>query len=216
MVRTWIRVGQTVSCLVVAACTVTCWATGGWVKGAQAEAVKQRYFVVVRGVDEAETVKSGMVDEARKIFTAELARHPELTLSSPPGTKLDAAAAVSDLDAYKAALRANKLKALELTLRILEVTRGLEPPPAGKPFRVLKRGVRLAVFGTTLPDKVMAIGGDGDSTIAAEIRKTENEEEEGKKLLAEAMKAAVTQAVDLTVAKLKLPPPKDATRPKKK
>jgi len=176
----------------------------------------QRYFVVIRDVDEAATANSGMVEEARKLFAAELARHPELVLTAPPGTSLSAESAASDLEAYKAVLRANKLKALELTLRILEVTRALEPPPAGKPFRVLKRGVQVSVFGTTLPDKIMAIGGDGDSTIAAEIRKTESEEVEGQKLLAEATKAAITQAVDLTVAKLKLPPPKEAKAPKKR
>jgi hypothetical protein len=177
-----------------------------------AAAAPAKFFVVVRSVEEAPGVHSGSVDEARKQFTEELGRHPELTLTPPPELGVDPA---GDVDAYKAALRAHKLRALELTLRILEVTRELEPPPAGKPFRVLKRGIRLSVIGDTLPDKIMAIGGDGDAVIAAEIRKTDNEEAESNKLLAEATKVAITQAVDMTVTKLKLPPPTEQKKRKK-
>ncbi len=181
----------------------------------RAAAAAPRFYVVVRMVDEAAGVKSEILEEARKLFTAELGRHPELTLTPPPelGTG-DAGQLQGDPAAYKAALRAHKLSAVELTLRILAVERATEPPPAGKPFRVLKRGIRLSVFGSTLPDKIMAIGGDGDSEIASEISKAEDEANEGKKLLAEAAKIAITQAVDMTVTKLNLPPPKTATKKK--
>lgn len=168
----------------------------------RAEAAPAKYFVVIRAVEESEGVHSKIVPEARALFAAELARHPELTLEAP--TELGALVG-GDPNAYKNALRAHKLKALEVTLRILEVSGSLEPPKEGKPFRVLKRSIRLSVFGTTLPDKVMAIGGDGDAAIAAEIRKTEEEASEGAKLLSEAAKIAITQAVDMTVTKLNLP-----------
>ena len=172
-----------------------------------------RFFVVVRNVEESNGVHSEMLEEARKLFTAELARHPELTLTPPAALDADPN---GDNEAFKAALRAHKLRALELTLRILEATKSIEPPPAGKPFRVLKRGVRLSVFGTTLPDKVMAIGGDGDAIIAAEIRKTDDEEKESHKLIAEATRVAITQAVDMTVTKLTLPPTAEKKARKKK
>jgi hypothetical protein len=180
--------------------------------GAAPSATTPKFFVVVRGVDEAPNVKSEMVEEAKRLFTEELATHAEFTLKPPPEL---GDAASGDVEAFKAALRAHKLRALELTLRILEVTRGLESPPEGKSFRVLKRGIKLAVFGTTLPDKVMAIGGDGDSLIASEIRKNEDPDKEGKALLLEATKVAIKQAVDMTVTKLMLPPPKEKKAKKK-
>lgn len=173
---------------------------------------RARFFVVVRGVEEASGVRSDLLEDARKLFSDELARHPELTLTPPPELNADPA---GDKETYKEALRAHKLRAIELTLRILDVTKSTEAPPAGKALRVLKRGIRLSVIGDTLPDKIMAIGGDGSAAIAAEIRKTDNEEVEGHKLLAEAAKIAITQAVDMTVTKLKLPPPAESKRRKK-
>ncbi len=172
-----------------------------------------RFFVVVRTVDEAPGVKSEMLADARKLFAEELGSRPELTLTPPVELSGDEAELKGDPEKYRAALRAHSLRAVELTLKILEVERVTEPPPSGKPFRVLKRSIRLSVFGSTLPDKIMAIGGDGDSSIAAEIHKNEDEAVEGKKLLAEATKIAIKQAVDMTVAKLTMPPQKD---PKKK
>ena len=176
-----------------------------------------RFFVVVRDVEEAPGVRTGLVPEMKALFRENLGRRPELTLAPPP--ELGAATAAelpADPEALRAALRAHKLKAIEVTLRILEITSAVDPPPAGKPFRVLKRGIRLSVFGTTLPDKVMAIGGDGDSMIAAEVRKSDDLDREGKQLLAEAAKIAIGQAVDMTVTKLMLPSGDKKKPPKKK
>lgn len=156
-----------------------------------------KYYVVVRGVDEAEGVQSGIRNEALKLFTDELRRRPELTLDAPPGLP-------SDPEALKAALKAKKMKALEVTLRILGVTQAINPPPAGKQFRVLVRGIKLSVFGDTLPDKVLAIGGDGDAQVGVEIGAHANVEQEGKPALLDATKEAVKQAVDMTVTKLRM------------
>ena len=156
-----------------------------------------RYYVVVRGVDEAAGVDSGIRDEALRLFTEELKHHPELTLEAPAGLP-------TEPEALKAALRAKKMKALEVTLRILGVTQAVNPPPPGKQYRVLVRGIKLAVFGDTLPDKVLAIGGDGDAQVGVEIGANANIDKEGKPALLDATKEAVKQAVDMTVTKLKL------------
>ncbi|MDB4965719.1 MAG: hypothetical protein JWN44_1408 [Myxococcales bacterium] len=158
-----------------------------------------KFYVVVRGVEDADGVKSGIKEEALRVFKDELGRRPELTLTPPPGLP-----AGDDPTALKAALKAKGLKALELTLRILSVKQELAPPPAGKKFRVLSRSIKLSVFGDTLPDKVLAIGGDGESQVAAEINANANLEAEGKPLLVDATKEAVKQAVDMTVAKLQV------------
>jgi hypothetical protein len=156
-----------------------------------------KYYVVVRGVDEAAGVSSGIKDEALGLFNAELKKHPELTLEPPPGLP-------SEPEALKAALAQKKLKAIELTLRILNVSGAVNPPAPGKKFRTLQRGIKVAVFGDTLPDKVLALGGDGDATVGVEINANADVDKEGKPALLDAAKEAMRQAVDMTVAKLRM------------
>ncbi len=158
-----------------------------------------KFYVVVRGVEDAAGVHSGIKDEALKAFKDELSRHPELTTTLPPGLPSG-----DDPDALKEALKAKGIKALELTLRIMAATQELKPPAEGKQYRQLVRGIKLSVFGDSLPDKVLAIGGDGESMVAAEVGANANLDKEGKPLLVDACKEAVKQAVDMTVAKLKL------------
>jgi hypothetical protein len=156
-----------------------------------------KYLVVVRGIEELEGVRSEAVKEVKELFVAALRSHPEFTLDWPSDLP-------TEPEALKQALRTRKLRAFEVTLRIKDVSRALQPPPPGKQYRVLERGIRLSVFGDTLPDKIMAIGGDGESRIATEIGRQSDETKEGKSLLLEAAKIAVTQAVDMTVTKLAL------------
>jgi hypothetical protein len=156
-----------------------------------------KYLVVVRGVEELAGVKSEAVEEVKQLFVTALKSHPEFTLDWPSDLPTEAEPLIQ-------ALRTRKLRAFEVTLRIKDVTRAVQPPPPGKQYRVLERGIRLSVFGDTLPEKIMAIGGDGESRIATEIGRQSNEANEGKALLLEAAKIAVQQAVDMTVTKLGL------------
>ena len=156
-----------------------------------------KYYEEVRGVTEADGVSSGITDELKKLFEAELARHKEFTLERPAGLPTEPEAMVAEL-------KKRKLKAFQLVLKVLAVTRKVEPPPPGKQYQVLTRGIKLSVLGDTIPEKIMAIGGDGEAQIGAEVGKQQDLEVEGKKLLAEAAKDALKQAVDMTVTKLAL------------
>ncbi len=169
-----------------------------------------RYYVVVRGVDEAQGVSSGLTAELKALFTAELKKHPEFTLEPPAGLP-------TDPEAMDEELKKRKIKALEVTLKVLGVTREINPPKEGKQYRVLVRGIKLAVFGDVLPTKVMAIGGDGESQAGAEVGKTADLDKEGKALLLDVSKEAIKQAVDMTVNKLNLAgkPEKAPSRKKK-
>jgi hypothetical protein len=162
-------------------------------------ALATKFYVVVRGVEDAAGVHSGIKDEALKAFHDELGHHPELTTTPPPGLPSS-----DDPEKLKDALKAKGIKALELTLRIMAATQEVKPPAEGKQYRQLVRGIKLSVFGDSLPEKVLAIGGDGESQVAAEIGANANLEKEGKPLLVDACKEAVKQAVDMTVAKLKI------------
>jgi len=170
-----------------------------------------KYFLFITGVDEAKGVDSGVVAELKQIFTDELKKHPEFILERPA----DMPPADEQEKLYNW-LKDHKLKAFEVTLKVLSVTRELKPPPEGKQYRVLVRGVKLSVFGDTLPEKVMAIGGDGESEVGAEVSKQSNVDKEGKQLLLECAKVAVTQAVDMTVAKLALTEKPEKSAAKKK
>jgi len=158
-----------------------------------------KFYVVVRGVEDGNGVKSNIKEEALAAFKAELAKRPELTTVAPPGLPNG-----DDPEALHDALVKRGIKALELTLRILSVTQEVKPPAPGKQYRQLVRGIKLSVFGDSIPEKVLSLGGDGEGMVATEVGANANLEKEGKPLIIDACKEAVKQAVDMTVAKLKL------------
>ena len=178
----------------------SCWSWSSRARRRSRTTSPSRYFVKVRNVIEAPGVTSGYVDEAKQLLIEELKRHPAVTLDWPA----DLASLAEQPDNLVAALRKRKLRAFEVTLKIMDVKRGIDPPPPGKQYRVLTRGIKLSVFGDTLPDKVLAIGGDGESQVAAEVGKQADLDKEGKALLGEATKVAVGQAVEMTLNKLDL------------
>jgi hypothetical protein len=141
-----------------------------------------RYYFVIRGVDESPGVSSKIADKALDLLKAELASRPGVTLAPAPAGKTT----------------------YEVTLKITNVVRDLKAPEPGKQFRTLERGIALSIFGSTLPERKLAIGGDGRATVAAELGKNEDPEKEGTSLLLDATKVAITQAVDMTITKLNL------------
>ena len=154
-----------------------------------------KYYVEVRSVIENEGVQSGIATEALDHLRAELAKRPECTLDSP----VDKGASP---DALRSALKQKKLRGIELSLKILAVEDGLDPPPAGKQYKVLTRGIKVSLFGNTIPDQTLSLGGDGESTIKVELGKRSDVEQERRALLLEASKSAMIQAVDMTLRKL--------------
>ncbi|HEY2743274.1 MAG TPA: hypothetical protein VGL86_01570 [Polyangia bacterium] len=170
-----------------------------------------KFYVIVRGVEDANGIKSGIKDEALAAFKAELAKRPELTTVAPAGLPSG-----DDPEALHDALVKRNIKALELTLRIMSVTQEVKPPAEGKQYRQLVRGIKLSVFGDSVPDKVLSLGGDGESMVAAEVNANANLDKEGKPLLVDACKEAVKQAVDMTVAKLQIGDKKQKLPRKKK
>ncbi len=171
-----------------------------------------KFYVVVRGVEDASGGQGAAIkDEALKVFKEELAKRPELTTTPPAGLPPE-----SDPEALHDALVKRGIKALELTLRIMAVTQDVKPPAPGKQYRQLVRGIKLSVFGDSIPDKVLSLGGDGESQVATEVGANANLDKEGKPLLVDACKEAVKQAVDMTVAKLKMGDKTQKLPPKKK
>lgn len=156
-----------------------------------------RFYVVVAGVDEAQGVTSGITSQLKELFTTELRKHPEITLEPPAGLP-------TDPEEMENELKKRKLKAYEMRVKVLGVTREVKPPAEGKQYRVLVRGIKLSVLGDTLPNKVLAVGGDGEAEAGSEVGLSADLDKEGKALLVDVSKEAVKQAVDQTVTKLNL------------
>ena len=188
------------------------WALGTAGAASSTKAPAGKYYVLVRGVDRTAAPSHDLDRELAQLeglFTEELKKHPEFMLDRPEGMPTDP----DDLVAW---LRSKKLKAFEVSLKVLSVTRDLRPPPPGKQYRVLVRGIRLSVVGDTLPEKILAIGGDGESEVGAEVGKHADLGREGEALLLECSKTAIAQAIDMTLAKLDLAERGGKLAPKKK
>lgn len=163
------------------------------------------------GAASADASKSALDDKAgpmaRDFLRAALAKRPEVTLEL--GASLDDPAAV------KAEVKRKNLRAYELTLRILKQERSVKAPPAGKKFQLLEQNIRLSLVGVTFPEKLLALGGDGESTVQIEVGNPINERQEAE-VLTEALKDAIEQAVKQGMAKLIAGPPKAPKSPPRK
>jgi hypothetical protein len=148
-----------------------------------------KYYLVVQPLEGAKDIPPQLVD---KLFREEVAKHPELTTERPDMPKEPKAIADK--------LAELKLKGYYVTVKILNSKRTLTPASAGKRPQ-LEREVKLSLIGATIPEQLVAFGGDGESIAAAEVGKTISPQEESS-LLSDALKDAITQAVTTAVNKL--------------
>ncbi len=143
----------------------------------------------------------------KNVLTETLRKQPEVTLEleSP----------LSNPDAVKAECKRKGLRAFEFAVRVLKMNRTVKPPAVGKRFRNLEQVVKLSVVGTTLPEGLLAVGGDGESTIQIEIgeRVTTGQERE---VLEESVKDAIEQAVKQGMLKLAQPTGKPTAEKRRK
>ena len=97
-------------------------------------------------------------------------------------------------------LKARRLKAFGLALRLLHCRVALKPRPPGKPYRILHAAVSLTLNAQHLPSGAMALVGKGDAELLAEVsrptpaRRTE--------LLQDAVREALKRAVAQLIRRL--------------
>ncbi len=169
---------------------------GSVLAAAKADAKPPKYYFRVLGALEAEGVDSHIADEAKALFVEELRRRPEVLLDWPD--------IPTDPAKLQKALAKRHLRALEVTLKILEVSTSITPAPKGKQYRVLERGIRMSIFGDSFPERSLALGGDGESTMRQEIGNHAAIDVEARALLLDAARSATAQAIDATITKLDL------------
>lgn len=154
--------------------------------GAKGAAKPGRYEFRIREV-------KGDVDDAtrtltRQVLLDELKSRPEF-VEGDPGAPPPASAG---------------LRRFDVSLKMEELTQTLEAPRPGGRLKQLAVRVRLSVFGTEIPTEKLAFGGDGESTIQAEVVERRLKEESAP-VVKEALERAVKSAVDEAVAKLSMP-----------
>lgn len=130
---------------------------------------------------------------AAEAVQAELASRPEW--ASDVGT--------TDPEALSAELKKRNLRGFSVVVRFEHVKKDLKDPAPGARRKRLAVGVRLSVFGTTIPEEKLAFSGEGEAGLEAEVA-DKAVESEGAALAKDAVKDAVKQAVDQAVMKLSL------------
>lgn len=144
----------------------------------------------------AAATAKGPAQLARELLSEALRKRPEVTLEleSP----------LDNAEAVKAECKRKGLKPYEVNLRVMRMDRSVKPPPAGKKFRMLEQNVKLSLVGVTFPEKMLAVGGDGESTVQIEVGQDVSATQE-QEVLEEALKDAIEQAVKSGLAKLSMP-----------
>lgn len=146
-------------------------------------------------------VKAGPeVDAALKAYAAEAV---QAELASRPEWASDVGDVGNSPEALSAELKKRNLRGFSVVVRFEHVKKDLKDPAPGARRKRLAVGVRLSVFGTTIPEEKLAFSGEGEAGLEAEVA-DKAVEAEGTALAKDAVKDAVKQAVDQAVMKLSL------------
>jgi hypothetical protein len=167
---------------------------------------KPKYYFNVADVSSPAPVDDATRAAAKELLENELKGRPEFT------QELGGASGPDDVVAE---LKRRKLQGFNVTLKLESYKRDPKPPRPGGVLKVLSVGVRLSVFGTTIPEAKLAFGGDGEATVEAEVVERKLEEE-ATSLTRDVLAQAIKQAVDQAVAKLSLPKSKPFNESKRK
>jgi hypothetical protein len=158
-----------------------------------ADAAKRaKFYFEVRAVQVPGGSAADLKERARGLLLAELKKQPlvvmELGDPRPRGADLEKA------------LKARKLAGYELVLRVVKSKHSLQPPPAGKVYKMLMVEVEVAIDAQKIPSGQMALAGDGTAQVGTEVSAVK--EKEKQELLTEALGEAIKQAVAKSVSRL--------------
>ena len=93
------------------------------------------------------------------------------------------------------------LRPYSVRIQVLEFAEKIVPNPQ-KPGKLIKVELSLRMFGTTIPEQVMAFTGEGSASLAIEVG-NKIRERDRKYALDEVLKIALAQAIDGSLEKLK-------------
>jgi hypothetical protein len=158
-------------------------------------AAKPRYYFQIRDVKGKDGTDAGTLNAAREVLHQELSGRKEFT--SDVGAVADEAGLVAELER-------RRLQGFNVSLKLEELSQEPRPPRPGGRLKQLAVGVKLSVFGATIPEAKLAFGGDGEALVEAEVVERRLQQEAAT-LIREVLAQAVKLAVDQAVSKLSLP-----------
>jgi hypothetical protein len=181
-------------------CGVTSGASWWWTVAAIATVLLATVPVAAAGAKYyfrlGETKAGPDVDAALKAYAGEVLR-AELASRAEWASDIDA----QSTDALVAELGKRRLRGFDVTVRMDALKYDVKDPSPGGRWKRLSVDVRLAVFGTTIPEAKMAFSGDGQATLESEVPDKRMDTEKVA-LAKDAIKDAVKQAVDQAVMRL--------------
>ena len=175
---------------------------------AQAAVARPKYYFQVRDVQAKSGTDAATLTAAREVLHQELSSRREFT--SDVGAVADEAGLVAEL-------KRRGLQGFKVSLKLDDLSQEPRPPRPGGRLKQLAVGVKLSVFGETIPEAKLAFGGDGEAMVEAEVVERRMSEEAAG-LTRDALVQAVKLAVDQAVRKLGLPrakPLDESRRPRK-
>jgi hypothetical protein len=156
-------------------------------------AKKPTIFFKLQGIREPKGAKPSLKAKAKKILLEELKKQPQVLTdlgSTTPASK----AALAKI------LQARKLTGYAIMLRITKVKHSMNPPAAGKVYKVLMVEVEVAIDAEKIPSGQMALAGQGSTQVGTEVSRFK--EKERLQLIYEALQTATNQAVTKSLSKL--------------
>jgi hypothetical protein len=161
------------------------------VGASSASAKPPKFYFQLRGVQAPAKSPASVKDKAKEVLIAELKKQPSVVLDlGQPATP----------EQLAEILKARKLDGYELMLRVVKSGHSLQPPPAGKLYKMLMVEVEVAIDAQKIPSGQMALAGEGSAQVGTEV-KTVNEKEK-LQLLGEALEKSISEAVAKSIKKL--------------
>ena len=127
-----------------------------WAGQAAAAPARPKYYFHVRDVNAVAAADAPTLAVAREVLHQELARRPEFTPD---------VGEVGDEAALVAELKRRKLQGFNVSMKLEDLKSEPRPPRPGGRLKQLAVGVKLSVFGATIPGAKLAFGGDGEATV---------------------------------------------------
>jgi hypothetical protein len=168
----------------------------------RADAKPAKYHFELADVTVGPSAPAELALKARLAFEAVATSRPDLVpvLEGAPDP-------AKDPEGYRKVMDARGIRSYSIKMKVDDYARSLEPVATGKPAQMLKIAVSVSLIGAQIPGDALAIAGRGGATISQEVGATVRTGVEAA-MRDDALKAAVTQAVEDAVAKLQAPPPK--------
>lgn len=164
-----------------------------FVASSAAAAAPPRLHFEVRKVSATGSAPAEVSVNAKAILTEVLTARPEYVASAGKG-----------------------VRSYGVTLNVDRYARSLEPnTKPGASGQVLTLSVGVQLVGESMPGGLLAMAGSGSSTVTAEVGATLRPREE-EQALGDALRDALTHAVNDAVARLAAGPPKASRPPKRK